>query len=258
MDQDLFIIGFFSMLLGFFGGWVALTDSLPLIMAEPVGAYCPSCMFYEDLSVYYLYPSRCMDCGRNIPPTCDGCNQYYDLDLLSIISGDIGVPISFVLSDAVNDASLFIVYGNEAHLGVAKSKVAITQSICSVSGNENACALFAEHVEVMKNCFDKYGVSADTVVYHHGDSCPHCIDTKPYIEELAGLSYGDTPYKVKYLNDDVAAQKRVLTDCVGGIIELRYIPQVICPGNGRTKIGAMDLTQLRDFADECIQAAPAH
>ncbi|MFH1787970.1 MAG: hypothetical protein ABH834_01160 [Candidatus Altiarchaeota archaeon] len=252
MDSDLFMIGFFSMLLGFFGGWIALTDSLPQIINEPVGAFCPSCMFYSNLSVYYLYPSRCMECERNIPPTCDGCNQFYDLDLLSTISGDIGVPISFVVSDAVSDASLFVVYGNEARLGLAKSKISIAQSICSVSGNENACALFAEHVEVMEKCFGKYGVSADTVIYHYGDSCAHCEDTLPYVEELSSLSYGDVPYKVKFLSEDVVEEKRVLTECVGGLLELRYVPQVICPGNGRTSIGAMDLTQLRDFADECI------
>jgi hypothetical protein len=69
------------------------------------------------------------------------------------------------------------------------------------------------------------------------------------------LSRGGVPYRVYWASEDDASSKRLLSECVGGVVELNYIPQVICPANGKTRIGALGLSELRDFADECVDAA---
>lgn len=214
-----------------------------------------SCLTDAGFSVYYLYPDRCVECERNIPETCEACESYYDKDMLALVSGDIGLPVSFVVSDAVSEATVFVVSGQKSFLGVAKSKVAIAQIVCAASENEEACTVFADAVDSVKKCFAGYGINAGTLVYQYADDCAHCELMKPVIEELESLSFGETGYVVHRIDDGDGAETRILTECVGGLLELRYIPNIICPANARSIVGEQKLGDLRDFADDCIEAA---
>lgn len=255
MERDLFLLVFFGALIGFMGGAVLL--QYPVSPKEPPIS-CPSCTLNESFMAYFLYPKRCVACEKNVPPSCDGCAGFYGEATLAAVSADLAVPLVFTVSDAVSDASVFAVSGGKAFLGSAKSKLAIAQTICAASGSARSCEVFRERVGSIRACFDKYSIPADAVVYHSARNCAHCEEMAPFVSELMGLSRADGKlYKVSFLSEDDASAKRILSECVGGVVELNYVPQVICPSNGKSRIGALGLSQLRDFADECADAADA-
>lgn len=253
MDKNAFLWIIFGVLIGFVGGAGLLFDVVPALVSQEGG--CSGGVVDSGFSVYYLFPARCINCEKNTPPTCDGCEGFYNAPLLSLVSSELGVPVRFLVSDSVSDASIFVATGSQGFLGSAKSKTAIAQTVCATTGDASACSVVEGQLSSLKECLLGYGVSPDSVIYHYGEDCPHCEAMSPYVRELENLSYDDAPYSVKWVLDEDEAGRRMLTDCLGGLVDINFVPQVICPANARTKTGAVRLSELRDFADECVEAS---
>ncbi len=218
---------------------------------------CPECS-NPDLMVFYLYPKRCVSCNvKNPPESCMGCERYYDVDVVNSVSEDIGVHLTPYVADMVNEPSVLIAYKSVSALGSAKNKYNIAKSICAVAGVKSACNVSTGLLGGLQSCLAGYNVSEDTVVYYQlSGGCEFCEQTRPYVEELEALNYSDgTPYKVAWFDSKNDTQKAVLEKCVNEFVDLRYVPLVFCPANGFSKTGAMKLSDLRDFADDCFKAA---
>lgn len=210
----------------------------------------------NGLDVVYLYPERCINCERHIPPTCGDCNTFYlDQNILSALGDDLGVNLKLHVSDAVYEPSIFITYGNKATLASAKGKLAIANALCSGMNVEKSCNIVEASLSGVGDCISKYNVTDDTLLYHHGSSCEECERTKPFVRELETLAYDGESYKVLWIDDENSEQMKILKECASDYMDLNYIPQVFCAANVRSKTGRMILSELRDFADDCIDAA---
>jgi FKBP-type peptidyl-prolyl cis-trans isomerase 2/glutaredoxin len=97
-------------------------------------------------------------------------------------------------------------------------------------------------------CYGKYGISKGTVVFVHSNTCPHCQNVKPIVQELKNQGYSF------YLaeSQDADAQK-VVNECFGDVLS-GYIPQFICVNNKKENTGEMSQSELQAFADECRTA----
>jgi hypothetical protein len=70
------------------------------------------------------------------------------------------------------------------------------------------------------------------------------------------LDYNETvKYGVRYVDHASREEMKLINDCFVSFSNIDYVPQVLCPVNGRDLTGEFTLGQLRDFADECIEAA---
>lgn len=97
---------------------------------------------------------------------------------------------------------------------------------------------------VSDECIAKYDITKDTVIFVYSDSCPHCTNMKPLIEELEGQGYNF----YRATGSDAKSQE-LLSDCFADIMT-GYVPQFICP-DGTEHTGEMPIEDLKDFADKC-------
>ena len=97
---------------------------------------------------------------------------------------------------------------------------------------------------VSDECIAKYDITKDTVIFVYSDSCPHCQNMKPLIEELEGQGYN-----FYWATGSDAKSQELLSDCFADIMT-GYIPQFICP-DGVEHTGGMPIEDLKDFADKC-------
>ena len=97
---------------------------------------------------------------------------------------------------------------------------------------------------VSDECIAKYDITKDTVIFVYSDSCPHCQNMKPLIEELEGQGYNF----YRATGSDAKSQE-LLSDCFADIMT-GYVPQFICP-DGTEHTGEMPIEDLKDFADKC-------
>jgi len=248
---------FFIVSIGFFVGIMfTLTQFEDIIPACPKSVECIPASSATS-GVMYLYPSRCIDCDKRIPPTCEGCVKYYSSSgVFESLSEDLGVQITPLISDAVNEPAVFVYSGGLARLGDAKNKVAMASSICAILETGESCAVVADELSDVKSCFIEYKISEGAVVYHTSKNCEVCHTTNGYVDELEGLKDdAGEPYIVYTVDEDDAEAVEVLKTCTSDLLNLNKVPQVFCPTNGRSFTGYMTLSGLRDFADDCIEAA---
>lgn len=210
----------------------------------------------EDLMVYYLYPVRCVDCDLRVPGECDYCTSYYDDRLMDLISQEVGAPVQFEISDAVNRPGVFVVYRDQATLGDARTRYNIAHTICTLSGLEKSCELFASELKRVRECVQDFGVEEDAIIYHTSSvNCPVCSATDGIIEDLKDLEYDDNiGYEVKTVDHAVKEERKILTDCMRAFDNIEYAPQLLCPKVGKELTGQFSLSQAREFADQCIEA----
>lgn len=246
-----FVLLFFAALIGFFGGVMLYAVSVGDVGSGVGVASAP-----EGLSVMYLYPLRCVDCGKRVPPTCDSCVTYYsDSGVLSAISRDVGVPLQLYVSDSVSEPTLLVAKDGVLYLGDGRTKLAISGNLCNTLGNEESCRVFSDRMFTVKKCFASYNISADTLVYQYSESCGHCGRVAEALDKLLELDYLGRKYEAVSIDTFNEAEIEVLSTCAGDIVNTRYVPNVFCPANGRAKTGEIGFPELRDFADECIEAA---
>ena len=239
---------FYAALIGFFAGALlfASAPSGGSGFSEPSGGM-----------VFYLYPERCVNCEKRVPPTCDSCIMYYsDAGVLSAISGDVGVPIAPYLSGSVSEPTLLIAKNGVVYLGDARTKLSIAGNLCNIVKNEESCKVLNDRLFAVKKCFESYNISKSTLVYQYSETCPHCAKVSEAMDKLLSTEeFGKKPYKAVSINSASEGEMRVLQSCAGDIANTRYVPNVFCPANGRVKTGEVTFSELRDFADDCKDAA---
>ncbi|MBD3387942.1 MAG: hypothetical protein GF414_03270 [Candidatus Altiarchaeales archaeon] len=208
----------------------------------------------EDLTVYYLYPLRCVDCDLHVQGECDYCTSYYDIRLMDLISQEVGTPVQFKVSDAVSKPAVMVMYEDKATLGDARTRYNIAHTICLLSGLEKSCQLFESELERVGSCVEGYGLGEDSIVYHTSSgNCPICESTDKVVDELEGLEYDDGVVYDVYTADH-AVNKEILTDCLQAFDRTEYAPQLLCPATGKDLTGDFTLSEAREFADKCIEA----
>lgn len=201
----------------------------------------------SDLSVFYLYPLRCVDCDLTEGGACDYCNSYYDLRLMDLVSDEVGVPVEFVVSDVVSRPNVFVVYDDKAVLGDARTRYNIAGTVCAISGLEKPCSVYAKALQDMQSCLSDYGVADDAIVYHRSsENCPVCSKTDRVVEDLRGEGY--SVYTLDHADGD---DMDVIRNCMAAFDHVDYTPQLLCPTTGKDLTGEFDLSQGIDFAETC-------
>lgn len=211
---------------------------------------CPSSNCVEPgFMAFYLYPFRCVECARGVGSDCDSCNAYYNPAGLEAVSEYLGVDIGWYDTRLVDKGSILVVGESELGLGVVENKFSVANTICRVANDSASCGIVADEVGRAKACVEDRGVSANTLVYHYtrGD-CSHCDDTTLTVDQLVR----DTGFNVtKVLHED-REDMRLINMCLSSFSARQYVPEVICPANGRSLVGRVaSFTELEDFARAC-------
>jgi hypothetical protein len=210
----------------------------------------------ENLSVSYLYPLRCVNCDLNKPGQCDYCNSYYDLRVMDMLSQEVGVPVRFYVSDTVERPNVLVAYNGKMALGDGRSRFNIANTLCRFAGVKKSCELYSSEVAKVRTCVAKYGLSVNSLVYHRSSgNCPTCSKTDAIVDELRKLSYDESvKYDVYSVDRSDSAQAGFMSACLQVFDSVDYVPQLVCPGNGRDLTGQFTLAQAQEFADQCIEA----
>ena len=208
------------------------------------------------MQVFYLYPSRCVGCDLKVAGECDYCTSYYDERVMGLLSEELGVEIKWFKTDVVDRPNVFVVSGDRVGLGDARNKHNIAHTVCEITGMQRVCRMFNEEIDRAATCAEKHGIDKNSIIYHYvTKGCNTCVRTTPIINELSGLMYDDTQrYNVKLLDHNKKDELNILNDCFSSIVNLDYVPQIICPATGKDLSGDFTLSILRDFADACIEA----
>ncbi|MFH1055621.1 MAG: hypothetical protein V1744_05970 [Candidatus Altiarchaeota archaeon] len=210
----------------------------------------------DNLTVYYLYPLRCIDCDLNKQGQCDYCTSYYRSEMMELLSQDLGVPVSFHISDVVSKPNALIVYNEKITLSDGRSRYNIANTLCRFAGVKKSCELFDGELKRVKECVSRYGVDEDTLVYHtNSKDCAVCSKTDEIVGKLIGLEYNDTmKYTAKMFDHSDPQGKKIFSDCLQSFDNTDYVPQLLCTGSGRDLTGEFTLKQATDFADLCIES----
>ena len=94
----------------------------------------------------------------------------------------------------------------------------------------------------VEECLKELGYEHPIFIY--SKTCPHCARVKPLVSLL--VSENRT-------YDQVSTDDRDALVKINSCLSLQpYVPQYVCPVNGRIEVGETDLNGLRDFYDECM------
>ena len=98
------------------------------------------------------------------------------------------------------------------------------------------------------SCLEENGLPTESIIFIYSDSCPHCTKMKPWVEELEGKKY-------QFLWVSVNGDKiQTISKCLEGIVELRYVPDFICPLTEKNKVGAFtSIEEMENFIEECFR-----
>ena len=207
----------------------------------------------EGVQAFYLYPLRCIDCDLNVPGECDLCASYYDERIMDLLSSQVGVPVKFAISDAVDLAAIFIIDGNRATLADGRNRYNIANTLCEFANIEVSCGILEDELKRSRACLLRHGIEENSIIYHRATKgCAQCQMTDRIIQDMRELTDDyDRPYSIAILDQDIAEDKRTVTECMDVFNNMHYVPQLICPATGRDISGGFTLSQARDFAQEC-------
>ncbi len=86
----------------------------------------------------------------------------------------------------------------------------------------------------------------DSLIFLYSPTCPHCHNMQPIVDDLI-----NNGYKIEKLNsyEDNDMISEINTRCV----HLQpYVPQFICPTDGKIKVGEMSKEALEQFYNSCF------
>ncbi len=99
-----------------------------------------------------------------------------------------------------------------------------------------------------KSCIEKYNISKDAVVFYHTQTCPHCQNMMPLVEELEKEGY------VFYHADAQKTEGEHVQECFAKQLT-GYVPLFMCAGNNETHGGEFaGIDKMRQFAEDCKNA----
>jgi foldase protein PrsA len=96
------------------------------------------------------------------------------------------------------------------------------------------------------SCYEKYGLTSDTVIFYHANWCPHCQKMMPIVQELE-----QDDYKFYWAESSDTEATKVVSECFSDVIE-GSIPEFICAGTKEYQMGEMSKEDMQGFADDCI------
>ncbi len=172
--------------------------------------------------------------------TMDEMVQYYktQLTIAQLLNKTILAEINSSDQDTLSQAVQL--YLNQLK---ARSQIEIFMSAPSTV-EQTTSTTTSENSDVV-NCIADYGITGNTIIFIHSNSCPYCKTMMPIVQELEQEGY--TFYWAE--SSDQEARDVVdncLSDIMGG-----YVPQFICPATAQEHTGAMSKSDLKEFANGC-------
>ncbi|MEA1924993.1 MAG: hypothetical protein U9M95_03900 [Candidatus Altiarchaeota archaeon] len=196
---------------------------------------CPPCVFNQssELKLIYLKPINCMNC---------------DTEMIEQISKQLGVAIEKYVSDSVPQPSILIFNQGRNTLAAADRRYNILDSICQFTNHSKACEL-RDYVNLtgIHDCLSKHNITKNTTIFFYKSEIKECQQMKEWIQELEK----EHSFYIISLNNQ--ERMGIARECLPKLVSLEklFVPQLICPANGRKKIGAATKEELKNFAVNC-------
>jgi len=138
---------------------------------------------------------------------------------------------------------------------VTKSGYIMGNELVSVIPAENAGKEEnAEETIPISECVAPYGITTETIIFYHSDSCGWCSKMKPGVENLEKEGY-----KFYWAEISDSEASKVINNCVKNYITSGGVPQFICVKTGEIHIGAfadeesnLDQSALKEWVDACL------
>jgi len=118
-------------------------------------------------------------------------------------------------------------------------------SIESIPLTESTAEIITASATGVPACLSDYGITGNTIIFIHSNSCPHCQKMMPIVKELEQEGY--TFYWAESSNQEASS---IVNSCLSDLMT-GYVPQFICPSTGQEKTGEMSKSDLKTFADNC-------
>ncbi|OYT53333.1 MAG: hypothetical protein B6U72_06180 [Candidatus Altiarchaeales archaeon ex4484_2] len=196
---------------------------------------CPPSVFNQssELKLIYLEPINCVNC---------------DIEMIEQISRQLGVPIEEYVSDSVPQPSMLIFHQGRNTLATADRRYNILDSICQFTNQSKACEL-RDYVNLtgIHDCLKKHNITKNTTIFFYKSEIKECQKMKEWIQEL------DDEHSFYIISLNNADRMGVAGECLPKLVTLEklFVPQLICPANGRKKIGSVTKEELKKFAANC-------
>lgn len=95
-------------------------------------------------------------------------------------------------------------------------------------------------------CLQKYNLTGASTFFIYADWCPHCAKMKPWVEQL------QRKHNVIWIDVANSSAMEIVSECLPGIVQLRLIPEFVCPRTGESKIGEFStVNEMEDFMTKC-------
>ncbi len=231
MDRDR--VAFIALILA-----VAVLVTLLINKQEPCEQQmkeCPPCVFNQssELKLIYLEPINCVNC---------------DTEMIDTLAKQLGVAIEKYVSDSVPQPSMLIFHEGRNTLAVADRRYNILDSICQFTNHSKACEL-RDYVNLtgIHDCLREHNITINTTIYFHNSEIKECQKIKGWIQELGN----EHSFYIISLNN--IERMETAQECLPKLVsfEKLFVPQLVCPANGRKKIGAVTKEELKQFAVNC-------
>ncbi len=220
---------------------VALTALVTSLMLKPGcnqedACECPPWTYNQStgLKLIYLMPLGCEDC---------------DLEMVDRISNQLRIPIDKYVTDSVPQPSILILNNNVSTLATAATRYNILSSICETTNHSVACQLINyTNTTSTIECLEKYDIPQNTLIYLHKADLQLCRDIRKWITEL---EKEDLIFYVISL--DNIDRMKIGRECLSELTSFKnlFFPQLICPADGRIKVGPISYSELKKFAADC-------
>jgi hypothetical protein len=191
----------------------------------------------EALSVYYMMPLGCKEC---------------DVEMVRMVSSDVGEKIDIVVSDSVSRPSLLLVSNNRSTLWVAGSRLNILSGLCSFANNRKSCDLRNNSLLESAGCLRAYNISGDSLIFYTQGECDFCRNMSSMLSAVRKAGN----FSVVTLDVDYKSKREIASKCLSEILDVGgKVPQLACPSNGLSRMGLFSSEdEMRKFAQACRSA----
>jgi foldase protein PrsA len=127
-----------------------------------------------------------------------------------------------------------------------KDKAKITRNMASIPTTaQTSPSTTTTPATADGSCIAKYGLTSDTVIFYHATWCPHCQKMEPIVTGLQ-----QNGYSFQWVDSDNAQESAIVNDCFSDLIG-QGVPEFICAGSRQIRMGEMEESDLKAFADSC-------
>lgn len=121
-----------------------------------------------------------------------------------------------------------------------------SQQLTQADNASNAANLTNESMHGVLSCLQKYGLTDKFTFFIYADWCPYCAKMKPWVQQL------QEKHNIVWINAENSSAVKIISECLSGIAQLKYIPEFVCPANGESHIGAFaSIEEMDSFMTKC-------